>query len=259
VPSLLALLTLTFLAQEHPDANDIVKRFIAADKQNGEQARQYTYVQRADHFEFDKGQPKKVGSETREIIFVEGETFEKLVSRNDKPLGAKEQAKEDKRQQQVAEERRNQRRNGVFNRTVHIGTYEDLLTMFDNASVPDEEIRGRKAWVILCKPKEGYAPANRHEKEVRSFERKFWVDQESGQVLKYLYTVVGPNPALLPGSTISGEFDKINGSVWLPVSNVIDGRMQIAKFIKPAVRTEYHNSSFQKFDVQSTITIDPIK
>jgi hypothetical protein len=60
----------------------------------------------------------------------------------------------------------------------------------------------------------------------------------------------------MPGSTISWDFENIHDDAWLGISGVIDGHLQFAKFIKPAVRTEYKNTNFQKFDVQSTITIE---
>jgi hypothetical protein len=255
---LVILTALPLLASD--DATEIIKRFIAADNKNWEQASKYTYVQQADYFDVDKNRSaKKDRSETHEVIFVEGESYKKLVARNDHPLDPKEQAKEEKRLQQTAAERRKQRSSGLFHKTVSAGSNEDLLTLFDSRLVGEEEIRGHKSWVIASTPKAGYSPANAHEKEVLSFERKYWINQADHQILKSVYIVAGQHVAFMPGSTITWEFDKINDDAWLEVSGVIDGRLQFAKFIKPAVRTEYQNSKFQKFDVQSTITIGPAK
>jgi hypothetical protein len=240
------------------DANELIKRLIAADKRNWERASQYTYIRQADYFEPQKnGPPKKDRSETYEVIFVEGESYQKLVARNDRPLDPKEQAKIEKNMQRTAEERRKQRRSGLLHRTVTLASYNDLLTLFENRFLPDEEVRGHKTSVVLCSPKPGHVPANSHEKDALSFEQKLWIDQAEGQLVRSIFTVVGSHAMLMPGSTITSEFDKINGDVWLEVSSVIDGHLQFAKFIKPAVRTEYTHSKFQKFDVQSTITIDP--
>lgn len=242
------------------DPNEILKRFIEADRRNWERASQYTYVEQADYFGFDKnGQPRKDRSETHEVVFVEGGAYKKLVARNDRPLEAKEKAKEEKLLQRIAAERRKQRRAGLFHKDVSLGSYEDMLTLFDNRLVGEEEIRGRKAWVIASTPKEGHAAANAHEKEVLSFQRKLWIDEADYQLLKSVYTVVGQHIVFMPGTTITWEFAKVNDDAWLTVSGVIDGHLQFAKFIKPTVRTEYKNSKFQKFDVQSTITTEPVK
>ena len=58
----------------------------------------------------------------------------------------------------------------------------------------------------------------------------------------------------MPGSTVSWTYDKINQDAWLMASQVVDGRLQFAKIIKPRVRTEYRYTDHKKFDVQSTIT-----
>jgi hypothetical protein len=62
-----------------------------------------------------------------------------------------------------------------------------------------------------------------------------------------------------PGSTFTWDYDKINDDAWLMTSGVLEARLQFVKIIKPQVRTEYKNSKFQKFDVQSTITTEPVK
>ena len=242
------------------DPNEIIRRFIAADDHNRERANQYTYVQRADYFTIDKNAPpKKDRSETREVIFVEGGTYKKLVAKNGQPLDAKEQAKEDKRLQQFADERRKLRSSGLLRKNVSMASFEDLLTLFDNRLVAEEDLRGHSTWVIQCTPKPGHVPANAHEKEALSFEQKLWINQAGDQLVKSVYTVVGTHGMFTPGSTITWEFDRINDDAWLEISGVIDGHLQFAKFIKPAVRTEYTNSKFQKFDVKSTVTIDPPK
>jgi hypothetical protein len=258
VRMLVLLTSLPLIASDDP--NEIIKRFIAADNKNGQRAGQYTYVEQADYFTIDKnGPPKKDRSETHEVIFVEGASYKKLIARNDKPLDAKEEAKEKKKLAQAAAERRKVHGPGLFHKNVSLASNEDLLTLFDNRFLAEEEIRGHKAWVILCTPKPGHVPANPHEKDALGFQQKLWIDQGDGQLLRSLYTVVGEHVMLMPGSTITWEFDKINDDAWLAISGVIDGHLQFAKFIKPAVRTEYHNSKFQKFDVQSTITVDPVK
>jgi hypothetical protein len=158
--------------------------------------------------------------------------------------------------QRIAKERRGQRRSGIFHKNVSLGSDDDLLTLFDNRVLGKEEIRGRKAWVIGSTPKDGRAPANAHEKEVLSFRRKLWIDEADYVPLRTEYTVVGQHIAFMPGTVLRWDFEKINDDAWLATSGVIDGHLQFVKFIKPAVRTEYKNSKFQKFDVQSTITVE---
>src|SRR5579863_5708936 len=104
--AILALSTI-LLPLRAQDVDAILKRNREADKQNEERAKQYTYVEETDNFEYDKhGQRKKTGSVTNDVIFVEGEQYKRLVARDGKPLPPKEEAKEEKKLQQTAEERR---------------------------------------------------------------------------------------------------------------------------------------------------------
>ena len=258
------LLTLLLLAaacgSSAQEADGIIKRLAEAQKQNDSLAGEYTYVEQTAHFTYDKaGHPNKDSTETHDIIFVEGMSYRKLTARNGEPLKRSEAEKEEKKLQQTAEERRKQRHAGLFHPTVSTASDEDLLALFDNRLLGEEEIRGRKAWVIESTPRSGHAPANDHEKQVLSFRKKLWIDEADNVRAKTLDTVIGEHLFLKPGSTVTWEYGKIDGAAWLPVAGVLDAHLQFAKFIKPYIRTEYANSQFQKFDVKSTITMEPPK
>ena len=242
------------------DVHAILQRVVEAQGENNKRAGQYAFVEEVDHFTYDKaGQPKKDRSETYEIVFVEGLEYKKLVARKGKPLEPREQAKEDKKLRETAEERRKQRRSGLFRRTVSTGSDQDLLTLFDSRLLGEEEIGGRKAWIVECIPQPGRLPANDHEKQVLSFRKKLWIDEAENVYVKVIDTAIGDRTAFKPGSVFTWEYGKVNEDAWLPVTIVLDAHLQFAKFIKPWVRTEQRYSNFRKFDVQSTITVDPGK
>jgi len=237
------------------DVDDILKRNHEADKQNEERAKQYTYVEETDNFEYDKhGQAKKTGSVTNDVIFVEGELYKRLVARDGKPLPLKEEAKEEKKLQQTAEERRKARRKGLlsFSRSFSVSG-DDLDKFCDRRLLGEEEIRGRKAWVIEYTPQKGRVPTNKHEKDVLSMQTKVWVDEEDSVTSKLVLLAISDGTFLKPGSSTL-ENAKINDDAWLPVFTVFDGRIQIALVIRDSVRSETRNSNFKKFDVKSTIT-----
>lgn len=247
----LAMLLLPLHAQ---DVDDILKRNHEADKQNEERAEQYTYVEETDNFEYDKhGQAKKTGSVTHDVIFVEGESYKRLVARNGKPLAPREEAKEEKKLQQTAEQRRKARRSGLFTRNVNISG-EDLIKLCDHRLLAEDEIRGRNAWVIEYTPQKGRVPANKHEKDVLSLQTKVWVDEQDGVTVKVVLLSVADGTFMKPGSMMSYELEKINDDAWLPVLTIFDARIQIALVMRDSIRTETRNSSFKKFDVKSTIT-----
>jgi hypothetical protein len=248
------------------DANAILRRFIDAEKQNDERARQYTYVEDAAWFILDKsGHLFQNRSETHEVIFVEGLTYKKLVARDGKPIDAKEQAQVEKTMRQTAEQRRKHPAPAPGGKiasgraSADFGSNEELLTLFENRLIGEEEIGGRKAWVIESKPQKGRLPANRHEKGVFSFSKKLWIDEADNVMLRAVYTVTGDHIFIKPGSAMTVEFQKVNQDAWQPALFVIDARKMVDKNVQASSRTEYRYSKFQKFDVQSTITLDPPK
>ncbi len=250
------------LVAEH-DVSAILNRFVAAQTRNDEQARQYTYVEDADFFTYeDGGSLRKDRSETHEIVFLEGLQFRKLIARNGKPLDAREEARVKKEMQDTAEYRRKHRpppaggRIGFGNRHADLGSNQELLALFDSRVAGEEEIRGRKAWVIECIPRAGRSPANEHEREVLVFRKQLWIGQDDDLLLRAIDTVVAPGiPFALPGSTITVDFEKLNDGVHVPASVTIVAYHKVDNIIRPSRRTEYRNSQFRKFDVRSTITI----
>ena len=255
----LLLLALPLWAAD--DANAILRRYLDADKLNDEKAEQYTYVQDNAWFVPDKsGQLKQNRSETLEVMFVEGQIYRKLIARNGKPIDAKEKAKVDKEMRETAGQRRKHRGwdpdgGGITNghSRADFGSDEELLTLFDNRMTGEEEIGGRRAWVIESTPRTDRPPSNRHEKDVMSFGKKFWIDEAESEELRAVYTVVGDHIFLKPGSTTTMEFQKINQDVWQPALVVLDARNTMTKIV---LVEEIRFSNFKKFDVQSTITVD---
>jgi len=258
---LLLLLALPVWAAD--DANAILRRYLEADAQNDKKAEQYTFVQDNAWFVRGKnGELHQDRSETAEVIFIEGQAFRKLIARNGKPLDAKEQARVDKEMRETAEQRRKHPAwpdgGGVTNghSRADFGSDEELLTLFDNRLTGEEEIAGRKAWVIESTPRKDHPPANRHERDVMSFGKKFWIDEAENAELRAVYTVIGEHIYVKPGSTFVFDFQKVNQDVWQPLLSVVEWRNTMAKVVQVQGRLEIRFSNFKKFDVQSTITID---
>jgi hypothetical protein len=242
------------------DANAILRRYLAADELNEKKAEQYTFVEDRVWFDRDKnGELKQNRSETAEMIFVEGQTYRKLVARNGKPLDAKEKAKVDKDMRETAEHRRKHPAwadgGGITNghARTDFGSDEELLTLFDSRITGEEEIGGRKAWVIESTPRKDRTPANRHEKDVASFSKKLWIDEAETVELRAIYTVIGEHIYVKPGSTFVFDFQKINEDAWLLTQLVGEARNTMLQVVE---RVEIRYSNFKKFDVKSTITID---
>jgi hypothetical protein len=263
-PLLILLAALPLRAGD--DATGILQRLVDAQTRNDRMARQYTCLEETEWFTYSKnGQLHKNRSETHEIIFVEGVKYKKLTARNGKPLSAREAAQVDNEMRETAEERRRHPQTApggsinFGNQHADIGSLAELLSLFDNRVTAEEEIRGRKAWVIESAPRAGHAPASPHEKDVLSYRKKLWIDEADNVMVRMVATVAGEGLFAAPGSSLTFEYDKVDQQVWQAVSVILDVTRQAGKVTKAWARTEYRESRFQKFDVQSTITVEAPK
>jgi len=244
------------------DANAILSRLVQAQEANRKVAEQYTYVRETRRFTFDKeGRPRQTAWETHEIIFVEGLEYEKLVARDGEPLSRKEQAKVEKEMQETAAYRRTHSHllpsGGVVSggrNSADLGSMRELPTLFDNRLAGEETVRGHKVWVIESTPMAGHMPANEHEEQVLSYRKKLWVDETEYAAVRAEYTLIRENGVGGPGSTLTFDWEKIDQDAWQVVSLTLNFSKPSEKVFKPAARTEYEMSKFQKFDVQSTVT-----
>ena len=245
------------------DPREILQRLIDDQAARRDRVQPYTYTEEAVHYDYaSDGSLRKGMTETREVIFVEGWPYHKLVARNGKALPAKEQAQIEKSIHETAEERRRQPHTpeggylAMGGQRIDLGATRELLTMFDNRLRGEEELRGRKAWVVESMPQNGYAAQSEHEREVLSFRRTIWIDEEENCVARMELAVVGDGIHFAArGSTIRLDNSRIAPGVWLPTELVVEIWHPAGKGFKAWKRTEYASSNFQKFDVQSTVTV----
>src|SRR5579863_4750652 len=100
-----------------PDANGKLSqeqmqqlfRVVAAkDLENDKLQRNYTYIERQVENRLDKnGQTKSSEVNTYEILEIYGEQVQRLIAKNDKPLSAKDAAKEEEKIQKIIDRRQN--------------------------------------------------------------------------------------------------------------------------------------------------------
>ena len=262
----LLLLTFALPLWAAEDVNAVLARLIAAEDTNVKRAQQYTYTEETQHLKIDaNGNRQQTASETREVLFVEGVKYRKLVARNGKPLSRGERSKVEKEMQQTAVDRRKDERRAapggaVFIRTTFsqlsadLGSLEELLTLFENRLAGEEEIRGHKVWIVESVPSKDHVPTTNHEKQVFVFRKKFWVDQTENTLVRAVYTVAVDGSFMSQGSTITFDHEKVDPDTWQPVSLTLEFSRQKKEPFQAVGSTVYLMTKFQKFDVQSSIT-----
>ena len=248
-------------------AGDILRRLIDSQARNDEHSLQYTYIQQSERYWHNRlGDPVHYNTQTHEVLFVEGLAYQKLIGYNGRPLSPEAQAAEEKKMLQTAEERRRTRPKSAPGGSVRfgpqsadLGSLEELLTKFQHRLLPDEEIRGRAAWVIESTPREDLVPANEHEKDIFCFRRKLWIDRADQVIARQMFTVIGDRLYAKPGTTLIYDCEPIGSDTWHATRITVDMFRPSGKTFEPAEIADYLFSGFRKFDVQSTITPIPSK
>lgn len=257
-------------SSEQPDAQEIIRRSLSHWRRNLDAARNYTFQQRAIEQELNKdGSVKKTEISTHEILIIYGEPYEKLISRDDKPLSAKDQQKEEEKlnkffekQQKKSDEDREKDRakeRDKFQREIA----DELPLMLDYKIAGEEIVDGKPVWVITATPKKDYKAHSRAGKLLSKLSAKAWISKADYQWVKAECNLTDDFGAgwflfkLHKGTHLEFEQVRINDEVWLPHSIFLQGSVRIA--VKTGrFRNTIQYSNYQKFkaDVKMTLATE---
>jgi hypothetical protein len=243
---------------------------VVADKDiaNDRRQRDYTYMDRAVQHTLDgKGRTKSTEVKTYEILQIEGEPVQRLIEKDDKPLDAKEAAKEeekiqkiiDKRKNESDAERRKREEKEAKEREDNRKFVREVADAYDFKLVGTEEVGGREAWVIDGEPRPGFEPQMKEAKFLSKFHGRVWIDKNDLQLAKMdieaIDTVsVGWVLARIhKGTRVMLEQTRVNDEVWLPrhVTFKVDARVALLKEYNIEGEQEYRD--YRKFRASAKI------
>ena len=243
---------------------------VVADKdiENEKRQRDYTYVDREVENKLDgKGQTKSTEVKTYEMLEIYGAPVQRLIERDDKPLDAKEAAKEeekiqkiiDKRKNESDEDRKKREEKEVKEREDGRKFVREVADAFDFKLVGTEEVGGRQAWVIDGEPRPGFEPHMKESKFLSKFHGRVWIDKGDLQLAKMdieaIDTVsVGWVLARIhKGTRVMLEQTRVNDEVWLPrhVTFKVDAR--VALFKEYNIDGDQQYRDYKKFGASSKI------
>jgi len=221
---------------------------VVADKdlENEKRQRDYTYIDREVQNKLDgKGQSKSTEVKTYEVLEIYGEQVQRLIEKDDKPLDAKESAKEEDKIQKIIDKRKNEsederkRREQKAEKEREDGRkfVREVADAYDFKLVGTELVGGRDAWVIDGEPHPGFEPHMKESKFLSKFHGRVWIDKGDLQLAKMdieaIDTVsVGWVLARIhKGTRVMLEQTRVNDEVWLPrhVTFKVDARIALFK------------------------------
>jgi hypothetical protein len=250
------------------DAREVVRRAVDHDQQNRLDSRDYTYLQRQDVRELDRGgQVKNRKIETWDITLLEGSPYRRLVARNDQPLSPEEQKAEEERLRLSNEQRRKEtseqraRRLAEWQRRLdrQHDAVKELPDAFEFTRLPDEQLGGRPVYRIDGAPKPGFKPKTQIAGIFPKVKMRMWIDKADYQgahvEMEVLDTISfgGFLLRLSKGSRMVIDQTRVNDGVWLPrqFSVTAEARILLLKGLNREF--DYTFSDYKKFQVDSKV------
>jgi hypothetical protein len=243
---------------------------VVADKdiENDKRLRNYTYIERDEEHKLDgKGQVKSTEAKTYEVMELYGEQVQRLTEKNDKPLNAKDAAKEEEKIQKIINKRKDESENERKKREEkeEKGREEDRKFVLEVADaynfrlVGTELVGGREAWVIDGQPRPGFVPHMKESKFLAKFRGRVWIDKSDFQLAKMdvecLDTISwGLFLARIHrGSRFMLEQTRVNEEVWLPRELTVKVDVRFALLKNFNVDLEQSFRDYKKFRATSRV------
>jgi hypothetical protein len=193
--------------------------------------------------QFDYCAKKKTdnGTRTYEELMIQGSRYEHLVAVNDRPLSPDQQADEAKDLQKVISQRKREspddrrRRIAAFEagrKRDHV-LMEELAKAFRFTLAGEDELDGRRVYVLHAVPKKGYKPPNRDAAVLTGMNGTLWIDQQTYQWVKVDAHVVHPvsiggfAARVEPGTEFQLEKMPVAPDVWQPKRFAMKARAKV--------------------------------
>src|SRR5579864_9712616 len=238
------------------------------DLENDKHQRDYTYIEHQIEHKLDgKGQTKSTEVKTYEIVEIYGEQVERLIEKDDKPLDAKDAAKEEEKIQKIIDKRKNEsegdrrkrREKEEKDREEGRKFVTEIADAYNFTLVGSEPVGGREAWVIDGEPRPGYEPHMKDAKFLPKFHGRVWIDKNDLQLSKMDVECLDTISFGLflarfhKGSRLLLEQTRVNDEVWLPakLTAKIDVRLGLIKNFD--VDLEQTFNDYKKFRASSKI------
>jgi hypothetical protein len=243
---------------------------VVADKdiENDKLQRDYTYIEREVENKLDgKGKTKSTETKTYEVLEIYGEQVERLIEKDDKPLDAKEAAKQeekiqkvmDKRKNESEEERKKRAEREEKDREEERKFLTEVADAYNFTLAGTESLGGRDTWVIDGEPRPGFVPHLKYANLLAKVHGRVWIDQQDLQLAKMDVEALDTLSFGLvlarfhKGTHFVLEQTRVNDEVWLPlhVAFKVDVRVALLKDFRVDGEQTYRD--YKKFRTSTKI------
>jgi hypothetical protein len=248
---------------------EMIRLSAEKDIENDKRQRDYTYVERVEEHKLNgKGDVSSTETRTYDVLEIYNEQVRRLIAKDDKPLSAKDAAKEEEKIQKLIDKRRNesdaqrQKRLKEEEKEREEGRHfvKEVADAYDFKLAGIETLDGRETYVIDGEPRPGFEPKRKEAKILPKFRFRVWIDRAENQWVKLDAQCIDTVSFGLflarihKGSRIVIDTTRVNDEVWLPrhVAVHVDVRVALLKNFNVAEEISYKD--YKKFHAASRIT-----
>ncbi|MDE3198124.1 MAG: hypothetical protein KGN84_17380, partial [Acidobacteriota bacterium] len=215
-----------------PDARDLVIQSAHNYEKSWRDAMHWSYTQ-TDVTTDDGGKEVDVS----QIAPLDGTPYERVISKNGRPLTPEEQRKENEKYDR---EMKRRQRETPAERTARIEKYEkersfikDVPGAYSFRLRGEEAINGRPAWVVDLNPRQTFIPTTSHGSILKHIKGKLWIDKQDLHWVKAVADVVDTVSfgfilaRIGSGAHISMDFTRLRDALWVPRSVTVRGEARV--------------------------------
>jgi hypothetical protein len=250
---------------------EMIRLSAEKDMENDKRQRDYTYVEREEQHKLNgKGEVSSTETHTYEVMQIYNEQVRRLTAKDDKPLSAKDAAKEEEKIQKIIDKRKNesdsQREKRLKEKEEEKQRQEDREFVKEIADAYDfklagiETLDGRETYAIDGEPRPGFEPKRKEAKILPKFRFRVWIDRAENQWVKLDAQCIDTVSFGLflarihKGSRIVIDTTRVNDEVWLPRHVAVHVDVRVALLKNFNVEEDIIYKDYKKFHAASRIT-----
>jgi hypothetical protein len=235
---------------------------------NYQRERDYTFVERDVENTIDgSGKTKSTEIKSYDVLDIYGEQVRRLVAKDDKPLDAKEAAKEEEKVQKIIdrhkneseEERKRREERAAKDREDSRKFVGEVADTFSFSLLGTELVGDREAWVINGEPRPESELHNKDSKFLSKFHGRLWIDKDDFQLAKMDIEAIDTASVgwvlarIHKGTRVIFERTRMTDEIWLPkqLNYKLDARVALFKGYRMDAEQSYRE--YKKFRTSSKI------
>jgi hypothetical protein len=246
----------------------LIQKVAENDLENDKKLHNYTYSEREEAHRLNgKGEVASTETKNYDVLEIFGEQARRMVSKNDKPLSAKDAAKEeakiqkiiDKRKTESNSEREKRLKKEEKDREEGRQFVKEIAAAYNFTQLDNETIDGRDTYVIAAEPRPGFEPHRSEAKVLTKIRGKIWIDVAERQWVKLDAETIDTISfglflaRLHKGTHIVTEQTRVNDEVWLPRHTAVHVDVRVALLKNFNVNLDVSDKDYKKFHTESKI------